>query len=74
MDFGVQFSSIWVGGACDKAFISGANVESVEIREDGFRDSQEQGEEPDERRLQDDARRGDWMFSVQGFDNGPVPR
>lgn len=31
VDFGMQLPSMRVGGAGDKAFISGANVESVEI-------------------------------------------
>lgn len=55
MDFRMQPSSTRVGGAGDKTFISGADVESVEIREDGLRNGKDQGEEPDERRLQDNA-------------------
>lgn len=54
----MQFSSMGIGGAGDKAFISGGDVEGVEVWEDGLRDSQDQGEDPDERRSQDNAGSG----------------
>ncbi len=58
MDLRVQFPTKGIGGAGDKALISGGDVKGPEVREDGLRDSQDQGEDPDERRPQNDAGSG----------------
>lgn len=55
MYLGVQVSSVRVGGAGDKALIGGWDVEGVEVGVDGFRNGQDQREEPDERRTQDNT-------------------
>lgn len=58
MDLGVQFPSVGVGGAGDEALVSGADGEGVEVGEDGLRDSQEQGEDPDKGSPQDNSGSG----------------
>lgn len=58
MDLGVQFPCIGIRGAGDKALIGGGYVEGVEVREDGLRDSQHQGQEPDEGHPQENAGSG----------------
>lgn len=69
----VQHPSMGIRGTRDKALISGSDVKGVEVWEDRLRDSQDHGEDPDERRLQDNAGSGAWRLDVQGPHNGPVP-
>lgn len=51
----VHFSGVGIRSTGDETFISGGDVEAVEVGENGLRDRQDEGDEPDERRLQDDA-------------------
>lgn len=47
MDLGVQFPSVWVGGAGHKCLIGVAGGEGVQVREDSFGDGQSHREQPD---------------------------
>ena len=73
VDLGVQFPGVGIRGAGDEALISGGDIKGVEVGVDGLGDSEEQGEEPDERRPQDNAGSGAWCLDVQGLHDGPVP-
>ncbi len=73
MDLRVQFPSMGIRGTGDEGLISGGDVEGVEVGEDGLRDSQEQGDEPNKRRPQDNAGSGARCLDVQGLHDGPVP-
>lgn len=43
VDSGVQLPSMRIRGTCNKAFICGGDVKGVKVREDSFRDCQNQG-------------------------------
>lgn len=58
MDLWVQFPSMGIRSACDKALIGGGDIEGVEVGENGLGDSQDQREYPDECRSQYNAGSG----------------
>lgn len=62
-----------IRGTGDETFISGGDVEGVEVREDGLWDCQDQGEDPDECCPEDNTGSGAECLDVQGLHNGPVP-
>lgn len=73
MDLGVQIPSVGIRSTGNKAFVGGSDVEGVEVREDSLRDGQQQGEDPDERRLHDNGGSGARCLDVQRLHDGPVP-
>ena len=68
----MQFPGVGIGGARDKGLVGAGDVEGLQVWEDGLGHGQEQGQEPDERRLQDDAGRGAGRLDVQGLHDGSV--
>lgn len=72
VDLRVQIPGMGIWGTGDKAFICGSDVKGVEVGEDGLWDSQDQGEDPDERRPQDNGGSGARCLDVQRLHNGPV--
>lgn len=69
----VQFSSVGIGSAGDKALICRGDGKGVQVRIHGLRNGQDQRENPDGCGPQDDAGSGDRSLDIQGFHYGPVP-
>lgn len=70
MDFGVQVSCVGIWGAGLEGFIGLPDVKGMQVRENGFRDGQNHGQEPNSRSFQTDLSSGVGCRDVHGFYNG----
>lgn len=70
VDFGVQVSCVGIWGACFKGFIGLCEVKGMQVRENGFGDGQNHGQEPNSRSFQTDLSCGVGRWDIHGFHNG----
>lgn len=69
----VQFPSVGVGGASNKALVCRGHIEGVQVRVHSLGDCQDEGEDPDECGSQENAGCGGRFLKIKGLHDGPVP-
>lgn len=72
VNFWVQVSCVGIRGTCLKGFIGLRDVKGMQVRENGFGDCQNHGQEPNSRSFQTDLSRSMRGWDIHGFHNGFV--